>query len=271
MRDDGAVNRASLLTAVAAAVPVGRPPDCVRVGVDGVDGAGKTVFADDLARALGAERRPVVRVSLDDFHNPRTVRYRLGPGSPDGYWLDSYDYDRFRTDVLEPFGPGGSRRYRRRGHDLTTDTTLDEPWLVAARGAVLVVDGLFLQRPELTDVWELVVFLDVPFGISVARMAARDGTEPDPAHPSMRRYVDGQRRYLRECTPQDRADILIDNADPAHPRLLRTPRIRAGEFHPLATDTPGLAGLVEQEDAQAAGGDRQAQTAHGEQVDQRHQ
>jgi uridine kinase len=219
------VNRAGLLTAVAAAVPAGRAPDCVRVGVDGVDGAGKTMFADDLARTLRAQGRPVVRVSLDDFHNPRAIRYRLGRDSPDGYWLDSYDYARFRTDVLEPLGRGGSRRYRPRAHDLITDATLDQPWLLAARGAVLVADGLFLQRPELARAWELVVFLDVPFAVSVARMAARDGTEADPAHPSMRRYVDGQRRYLRECAPQRRADVLVDNSDPAHPRLLRTPRI----------------------------------------------
>lgn len=184
------------------------------------------MFAEDLARALQAQGRPVVRVSLDDFHNPRAIRYRLGRDSADGYWLDSYDYTRFRTDVLDPFGPGGSRRYHPRAHDLTTDATLSEPWLVAARGAVLVADGLFLQRPELAGAWELVVFLDVPFEVTVARMAVRDGTDPDPAHPSMRRYVEGQRRYLRECTPQRRADVLIDNADPARPRLLRTPQVR---------------------------------------------
>ncbi|MDT5328560.1 MAG: uridine kinase [Mycobacterium sp.] len=220
------MDRADVVGAVAAAVGAGRPPDCLRVGVDGVDGAGKTTFADELARALRAEGRPVVRVSLDDFHNPRGVRYRRGRESPAGYWLDSYDYARFSADVLGPLGPGGSRRYRPRAHDLSTDSTLDEPWLLAAPDAVLVADGLFLQRPELAGAWELVVFLDVPFAVSVARMAARDGTDPDPAHPSMRRYVDGQRRYLRECTPQRRAGVLVDNADPARPRLIRTPRIR---------------------------------------------
>jgi uridine kinase len=217
------VNRAGLLAAVAAAVPAAGSPDCVRVGVDGVDGAGKTMFADDLARTLRGAGRSVVRVSLDDFHNLRAIRYRLGRDSPDGYWLDSYDYARFRTDVLDPLGPNGSRRYRPRAHDLITDATLDEPWLLAAPGAVLVVDGLFLQRPELAGAWQLVIFLDVPFSVSGARMAARDGTDSDLAHPSMRRYLEGQRRYLRECTPQRRADVLIDNTDPARPRLLRTP------------------------------------------------
>jgi uridine kinase len=37
----------------------------VRVGVDGVDGAGKTTFADELAQALEQRGRQVIRASVD--------------------------------------------------------------------------------------------------------------------------------------------------------------------------------------------------------------
>jgi uridine kinase len=46
----------------------------VLVAVDGVDGAGKTTFADALLALLA---RPVVRASADDFLHRREVRYRL--------------------------------------------------------------------------------------------------------------------------------------------------------------------------------------------------
>jgi hypothetical protein len=36
---------------VADLVPTAIGEDCVRVGIDGVDGSGKTVFADELADA----------------------------------------------------------------------------------------------------------------------------------------------------------------------------------------------------------------------------
>jgi len=52
----------------------------------------------------------------------------------------------------------------------------------AEPGTVLVLDGLFLHRDELVGVWDLSVFLQAPFAVSVARMAARDGSNPDPAH-----------------------------------------------------------------------------------------
>lgn len=207
--------RRSVLGAVAALVPAGG----ARVAVDGVDGAGKTVFADELADVLRAAGRPVVRVSVDDFHHVRAVRYRRGRTSPEGFFLDSYDYARFRADVLDPFAPGGDRRHRTRAHDLATDALLDPPWERAPDDAVLLVDGIFLHRDELAAAWDVSVFLDVPFAVTAARMAARDGSHPDPEHPSTARYVLAQRRYLRTCRPRERATVVVDNTDPAAPYL----------------------------------------------------
>ncbi|KAA0099812.1 uridine kinase [Mycolicibacterium sp. P1-18] len=210
-----------VLRAVAARVPTLPGDDCVRVAVDGPDGAGKTRFADGLATALHEAGRPVVRVSVDGFHHPRATRYRRGRDSPDGFWLDSYDYARFTADVLTPFAHNGSRRYRPAAHDVATDTALTVDARVAAPSSVLVVDGIFLQRAELAGAWHLTIFLDVPFAETTRRMAARDGTSPDPDDPRTHRYVEGQRLYFAACDPRSRADVLVDNADFDAPRLLR--------------------------------------------------
>lgn len=210
-----------MLRAVAARVPNRDGDDCVRVAVDGPDGAGKTRFADDLATAVREAGRPVVRVSVDGFHHPRALRYRRGRDSPEGFWLDSYDYDRFRADVLDAFGHNGSRRYRPAAHDVATDTALTLDARVAEPSSVLVVDGIFLQRAELADAWDLSIFLDVPFTETARRMAVRDGTSPDLTDPRTRRYVSGQRLYFTACDPHRRADVLDDNTDFDSPRVLR--------------------------------------------------
>src|SRR4051794_24988824 len=119
-----AAERLRVLRLVAAAVPAPDGDDCVLVGVDGPDGAGKTWFADELAAVLRAGGRATVRVSVDGFHQRRAVRYRRGRDSPEGFWLDSFDHARLRSDVLEPLGPGGARRYRHAAHDLATDREL---------------------------------------------------------------------------------------------------------------------------------------------------
>lgn len=215
--------RRTVLEAVAGLVPATRSDDCVRVAVDGIDGAGKTTLADELATTLRAGGRPVVRVSVDDFHCVRAMRYRRGRGSAEGFWLDSFDNPSLRRSVLDPLSPGGSRRYRTAGHDLRTDAVLDAPWHSALPGSVLVIDGLFLHRDELVDEWDLSVFLDVPGEVAVARMAQRDGTDPDPTHPSTARYVQGQRLYFEACAPWRRADLVIDNEFPERPRLVSEP------------------------------------------------
>lgn len=181
------------------------PQTSPRVAIDGPDGAGKTHFADQLAVVLlNRHHRPVVRISIDGFHNLRAVRYRQGRDSPLGFWADSYNYDRFRRDVLEPFATGGSRRFRRASYSHATDEILHPEPEIADPASVLVVDGIFLQRVELSAQWDLTVFLDVAFTETAKRMALRDGTPPDPEHPRMRRYVDGQREYFRQCHPRQR-------------------------------------------------------------------
>jgi uridine kinase len=217
----GSAQRREVIGYVVRRIPASDGRACIRVAVDGPDGSGKTIFADELAAAVRALDRPVVRVSLDDFHNTQAVRYRQGRESPEGFWHDSFNYQRFRSDVLEPFAPGGNRRYRPAAHDLATDTVLDPEPCTAPPGTVLVVDGLFLHRHETGDAWDLSVFLDVPFSVTAKRMALRDGTNPDPEHPSMRRYVQAQRLYFNACSPHQRTDILIDNQDPSAPRILR--------------------------------------------------
>ena len=99
--------------------------------------------------------------------------------------------------------------------DHVRDTALPIVEHIAPEASVLLLDGLFLHRPELRGCWDVSVFLDAPFEITVPRGAARGQGfgSPDPGSASNRRYVEGQRLYLGENRPHDVADIVIDNSD----------------------------------------------------------
>lgn len=212
-----------ILQEIAAFIGRYKREHILRVAVDGVDGVGKTTFADKLASAVERIGRPVIRSSVDGFHNPCEFRYRLGRTSPEGFYLDSYDYAALRRYLLDPLGPGGSRVYRSAVFDHVTDAPVPAQTRVAPPGAALILDGIFLHRRELRDTWDFSIFLDAPFDIAIPRGAARApgwGGSADPTARANRRHIEGQRIYLREDQPHAWANAVIDYSDLTAPVVI---------------------------------------------------
>ena len=185
----------------------------VVVAIDGMDGAGKTHFADDLAIALTATGRSVFRASLDDFHRSQAERHDRGADSPRGHYRDSFDYSTFRRVLLEPFRMGGSTAFVTASFDHVRDLPVQSKWRTGPKDAILVLDGIFLNRPELVGLWNYSVWLDVPRELAEQRMLDRDG-----ATENTERYRGAQDLYLAEASPRTAASSIIDNRDFEHPR-----------------------------------------------------
>ena len=183
-----------LVDRLAAAVGnLGRQHPRVVVGVDGPDAAGKTMLADRLAERVAADR-----VRGDDFLQSREARYRRGELSPEGYYRDSVDDGALIAALSRAAGP------------------------------VVVLDGIFLQRRAVRARLTLVVFLRVSPEESLRRALLRDagllGSADEVERRYRARYLPGQALYRAEVDPERLADVLVDNEDPARPRLLRWPR-----------------------------------------------
>src|SRR5258707_1030639 len=54
------------------------------------------------------------------------------------------------------------------------DLPVDAPATQAGVRDILIVDGTFLQRPELRDAWDVIVFVDVDAAIALDRGVSRD-------------------------------------------------------------------------------------------------
>jgi uridine kinase len=218
------MDRAALLAYLAARILALIRPHPVRVALDGVDAAGKTTLADDLVPLLQAAGRPVVRASVDGFHQPRARRYARGALSPEGYYYDAFDYAALRARLLAPLGSGGDGHYQTASFDFRQDVPLDPPVQQATPDMILLVDGVFLLRPELRDGWDFTIFVDIPFETSLARALIRDqelfGSAEKVRERYLQRYIPGQRLYLQAARPREYADVVVENSDPQHPRLL---------------------------------------------------
>lgn len=199
------------------------------VAVDGIDGSGKSTFADELAGQLQRRDVAVVRSTVDSFHHPRAVRWSKGRTSPVGFYLDSHDLHALRRLLLDPFRQGQGATYRVAAFDEVTDQPIDQPGRPVTGDEVLVFDGIFASRPELTGYWDYVVFLDGRSRVELGRLGHVMADAPPGGVElvdhvlqwvaRIDRYASGMRYYLDEVRPEARADLVIDNNDLAKPRV----------------------------------------------------
>lgn len=198
-----------------------------RVGIDGVDCAGKTSLADELAALLTSQGYVVIRASIDGFHNPRAVRYRQGRASPTGYYEDSFDLDSVLACLLQPLGPGGDGRYKTAVFDHEHDRRLAVPWETAVSHAILLLDGIFLHRPALTPHLDYTIFVNISFDTALARAVHRDqrllGSPEQVTQLYQTRYIPAQKHYLATCQPAQRANAVWQNDNLQQPTLSQNP------------------------------------------------
>jgi uridine kinase len=216
--------RLAVLRDVAARIARLRLKHPLRVAVDGRTAAGKTTWSDELAASIRDLGKPVIRTSIDGFHRPKIERYARGRYSAEGYYHDARDLAAIVTLLLDPLGPGGNRQYRSASFDLETDQPIAQEPQLAPHDAVLIVDGTFLQRPELRDSWDLTIFLKTSADVAERRAVARDAALQGGADAARalyaQRYGAAFALYDDMCGPEEIADVVLDNDDFRHPTLL---------------------------------------------------
>jgi hypothetical protein len=88
------------------------------------------------------------------------------------------------------------------------------------REGLVVVDGGFLQRPEVSGEFAFVIFLDVTFEAAAARMATR--LDARGSRPSAHAPVSGRAPSISRRLRAARArDLVLDNNDVDNPVMIR--------------------------------------------------
>lgn len=189
----------------------------LRVGIDGIDAAGKTFLANELSSYLENKGHATIRASIDGFHNPQIIRHRRGSYSPEGYYYDSFNYKLLKQCLLEPLGREGNRNCRVKAFDFRMETKIHTDEITATNDHILIFEGVFLFRREIVQFWDLKIFVDIDFQVSIKRALNRDlylfGDEKEIIRKYQERYIPGQKLYFGAENPKVKADIVIDNND----------------------------------------------------------
>lgn len=195
-----------------------------RVAVDGRSAAGKTTLADELAAAIRTYDRGVLRASIDDFHRPgHKYRSQLSEWTSHSYYEQGFDYTAFSNLLLQPLGPGGNRRCRIALWDSFNDVEVPEKWYQVEERDIAIIDGVFLQRLELADHWDYVIWLDIDFETMINRATQRDVRWVGSIQVVEERYrhfwVPTHELYENLTEAPSHAHVFIENRNLQNPKL----------------------------------------------------
>jgi uridine kinase len=186
------------------------------IGVNGIDGAGKTKFAESLEAYLNTKGYQTQLIQLDDFHNPKAIRY-AGKNQADNYYNKSFNIILVVEKLLAPLRRNSVFSTRLTLLDWRTDKYDIEREFSFNRNTIVIFEGVFLFRKELSPYIDYKVFLDIPFEESKRRAIIRDSEADVKKYDA--KYLPAQAKYLEEYPPRKVADIVIDNTNWEYPTI----------------------------------------------------
>jgi len=193
------------------------------IAINGVDTAGKTSMAKQIAKQYHQSRQDAVVIHLDDFHRPKKQRY-AGSNDADNYFYRSFNYPLLLERILVPLHDHQVVDVTLPILDPVTDQYDREKSYLIEAHTIVILEGVFLFREELANYLDLKVFLQIEFDEVIRRALVRDvNILADRVIERYRnKYLPAQQIYMELCSPAEQADLLIDNTDWRNPCALST-------------------------------------------------
>ena len=175
------------------------------VAIDGLSGAGKTTLVSRLS-----EEPTILVLHIDDYIVERDRRYETGQPEPTEYYALQWDVSRLERELFRPLAEGVTELVLPR-YDYERDVIVEEVIDVSSAHTV-VVEGIFLQRPEWRPYFDYVIYLDCPREVRYERVLNRDTNLGDPEKrlaKYKRRYWPGEDFYLQLVDPKRGANVVL--------------------------------------------------------------
>lgn len=189
------------------------------IGITGVDNAGKTEFASALHQFLNASSVKTALINLDDFHNPKKIRYQLS-NPVESYTKHAFNLNLLANELLAPLKRDGQLDYKNTLLDLDTDDFTKEKHFKVTPNSVVILEGVLLFRPPIDQYIDYRIFIDIDFEQMVPRAVKRDGGDIEEVTKVYKnKRIPIQEQFFREFRPKDQSDIVVNNNDFLNPMI----------------------------------------------------
>lgn len=192
-----------------AAIPDSRS---LLVGVSGIDGCGKGYVARQLQAHLALHGVIPAILNVDGWLN--LPEKRFDPTAPAShFYLNAIRFDEFFGQLVMPlrdqrsvhlvaqFAEETASHYRKHTYDFKDVS-------------VIVVEGIFLFKPQYRNLFDLSIWIDCSFSTALARAINRAQEGLSPANTIVAYetiYFPAQKIHLAQDKPLENADLIFDN------------------------------------------------------------
>lgn len=171
------------------------------VAVDGRAGTGKSTLAKELRAFVD-----ITLIEGDDFYAGGSASEwdAMTPAEKAAHCID---WRRLRTEALEPLLAGKTAAWQ--PWDWAAESNPDGEPVQRKPAAVIVIEGVYSARPELSDLVDLTVLVEVPDAERHRQLMGRDGGLED----WHLRWAEGERYYFAEVRPPEAFDFIVGADD----------------------------------------------------------
>jgi uridine kinase len=171
----------------------------VLVAIDGRSGAGKSTLALEVGRRIGA-----VVIDGDDFYAGGTAE-EWDARSAAEKAARCIDWRRQRP-VLEALARSGETSWRPYDWDIDDGRLVEQP-TVCQPAPVVILEGVYSARPELSDLFDLRVLYDASAEVRRQRIVEREGG--DHRTDWNDRWEEAEQWYFSRVMPSEEFDMVL--------------------------------------------------------------
>ena len=151
------------------------------VALDGGSGAGKSTLIPVLVESLQAAGFTSAVIPVDDFFSARIPEAEWDRRSTPDSTKDVFEWERLRSEAIEPLLAGQAALWHpfdfMRGQNPDGTYEMSTEIIERAPADVILLDGAYTGGPQLEDLVDLSVLLDVPTQERHTRTGAREDPE----------------------------------------------------------------------------------------------
>lgn len=177
------------------------------VALDGGSGAGKSTLASMIEQELDT-----ALISLDDFFSANIPDSRWDDFTVEEKLMYVFDWSRLRRDAIQPLLNGRPARWY--AFDFQSGLRADGTYGMEANpnllmpAPVILIEGAYSSSPQLADLVDIAVLIDLPVAERHARLAARE--DPDFLKTWHSRWDEVETYYFEQVRPRSSFDIILE-------------------------------------------------------------